>query len=173
MKIFKWLITSIIIGSSHSLLNTTLFNGNWYQLWNNRYVQETNEIDWNCINVHIHNTHDIFHLEKDAILHNNKNITIKKNYIYKLNDDKFFPLLLESVINPVLEIKLLGPIYNNQYDYIVLTGADNLTMFTFTRDINIFNEKYLHDVSNALIKFNYTGYYKSPLISYTNFCLTL
>jgi hypothetical protein len=154
-------------------LNSSYLQGVWTQIWNNRYVQETNEMDWNCISVYVsyNKTNDIWSIKKNAILHNNKHLPIQKYYSYRLSQSELVPIDNKSLINPILDLKVTGPVSNQHYEYLVLTGQDNMTMFTWVRDIDIFNEKYMHTVSNLLIQYNYTGYYKSPLACYNNICL--
>jgi len=172
MKFLNFYIIFNFFIAKNLALNDTLITGKWYQLWSNRYVQETSEIDWNCVKLEINYINNLYTFNKSAIIHNNHNINIKKNitYIWSEKDDKFYPYPYQTIVNPIVEIKIFGEISNNQYDYLVLTGKDNLSMFTIVRDIDKFNEKYIHQVSNLLFKYNYTGYYKSPLSSFTNIC---
>ena len=150
--------------------NFSNLNGHWFQIWNNRYVQETNEIDWNCVNVNIEAKQDRITVHKNAILHGNPNMTIQKMYQYKISShDELVPTSNLSIINPTLDVKIYGPT-STHYEYIALTGKDNLSLYTWVRDIDVFNDKYIHDVSNLLIKYQYTGYYKSPLSSYESYC---
>jgi len=174
MKIFNiGQIIILIYGMSNTYsFHSDLMIGHWFQVWNNKYVQVTNEIDWNCVNVSIHQINNsLISIQKSAILHDNPKIIIHTNNSYKLDNQELYPLPIPSIISPILDIKIMGPIIENKYQYLILTGKDNMSMFTLTRDINEFNEKYLHEVSNLLISYDYTGYYKSPMSSYNNYCL--
>jgi len=151
--------------------------GNWYQLWSNRYVQETSEIDWDCVQMTWNETEwsGYYQWTKTAILHNNHIITTQKINEYRWNSESntLIPSIHNvSIVNPILEVKWVGPLNEDmkQYEYLITFGSDNNTLFTFVRDIDIFNENYRQDVSNLLIEYHYTGYYKNPLSSYTEFC---
>lgn len=154
--------------------------GEWSQVYNNRYVKETSEIDWDCINVNItdikflNESKGNLILEKSAIIHHNIDSIYHKSIdynIYTNNGELVLHSVQElSVTNPILLMKKFGPIINEQYDYIILIGTDNLSLFILARDIDNFNSKYINEISDILIDMQFIGYYKSPLSSYTSFC---
>lgn len=170
MKVFIPFVFSILVSISLADLSYTWnltkpMLGDWIQVYNNRYVQETSEIDWDCTNVSIRGNESILHIEKHSILHQNFQIPIHKltDYsIYTFNGELILHSIQPlSVTNPILVLKTFYASNEQLYDYIILTGTDQLTLFVLVRNLDLFS-KYLNDISNAIIDLHYVGYYLSP-----------
>jgi len=145
--------------------------GDWIQIYNNRYVQESSEIDWDCTQVSIQGNQTHVVIDKHSILHHNFDLPIHKSTdysIYTYNGELILNSIQPlSVTNPILVLKNTQPPIpsDEPYDYVILTGTDQLTLFVLVRNIDVFS-KYLSDISTAIIDLHYTGYYLSPMSCY-------
>jgi len=112
-------------------------------------------------------------MEKQGFLHGHRNMTTStsKIYAWHLNDSvwRLVPKTRTTIITPELEVRSIDR-SNETINYIILTGNDNLTMFVFASDYNAFTKKYKKDVIKKLNEYDYSTYYKSPLLSYGSGC---
>ena len=175
--------------------------GQWIQVYNNKFVQETSEIDWGCVHVSIELNHSInqLHIKKEAILHNNEQLTATKETTYLIYTNYgnlvMRSITLLSITNPILILQKTGPIVfpdqnwereerertnttsptaiiqnqtgsssasPSQYEYAILTGTDDLTLFVFCRTLESFH-KYQYEISDFLIDLHFVNYYNSPV----------
>jgi len=149
----------------------SFLNGNWLQIYSSKYVQESTEIDWDCVDVSItvNTTNQTINITKSAILHNHVNLLVHQSRMYQQdtvnNTLSLTPIGSNSTIIPNLVIKHMDP------NYIIITGSDYLTMIVLARDYTSFFENNNNDALQLLKSFNYTTYYKYPQISYNPFCM--
>jgi hypothetical protein len=59
-----------------------------------------------------------------------------------------------------------------KYDYTILAGIDNITLFIWARNYYRFFH-YKDDIDKLIISWNYTANYKAPLDSFDSMCLIL
>jgi hypothetical protein len=149
----------------------SFLNGNWLQIYSSKFVQESTEIDWDCVDVSItvDSTNQTVNITKSAILHNHVNLLVHQTRMYHQdtvnNTLSLSPIGSNSTIIPNLVMKHIEP------NYIIITGSDYLTMIVLTRDYASFFESNNNDALQLLKSFNYTTYYKYPQISYNPFCM--
>jgi hypothetical protein len=167
-----------IIASSRILepksVNVSFLNGSWIQMYSSKYVQESTEIDWDCVTVDISvnpNNNNI-NITKSAILHDNKNLVTTHTRIYNaINGVDSILLLLSPILGtsssimPNLALKYIND------NYIIITGMDYLTMYIIVRDYETFIHYNDDDALQLLKSFNYTTYYKYPNLSFSSSCL--
>jgi hypothetical protein len=62
--------------------------GNWTQMYNNRYVQETTEIDWDCVHVSFLQSGPDVILQKSGIQHHPRHVTLPsiKYHLHEKNN---------------------------------------------------------------------------------------
>jgi hypothetical protein len=147
----------------------SFLNGQWLQIYNSKYVQESSEIDWDCVEVSISTENNRVNITKSAILHNHKNLPTFQTRIYQssmVNDSIILtPISISSSVVPTLEIKYEG------IGYLIITGLDYLTMYVWVQNYNTFFNFYNSEALDLLKSFNYTTYYKYPKLSYHEDCL--
>lgn len=155
-----------------SMVNISFLNGSWIQMYSSKYVQESSEIDWDCVTVDISVTsNNNINITKSAILHDNKNLVTSQTRIYKTINGVNSDLLLSPILGASLSIipnLALKYIHNN---YIIITGMDYLTMYIIVRNYDIFIHENDADALQLLKSFNYTTYYKYPNLSFASSCL--
>lgn len=146
-------------------LDYNKLTGNWIQISNNHYIQETSEIDWSCIKVSINKTDtNTIKISKSPYIHN---IYYAPN---KLTTNYYIKDRLLDAGNYSLIIKKVGPIVENKYDYTILAGTNNISLFILARDYNRY-DNYRGEVDKLLDLWNYTTYIKKPLPTYEVACI--
>jgi len=147
--------------------------GKFVQIYNSKFVDETSEIDWNCVSVNITNHNNTFLIEKNGFLHKQPNIPASSSKMYELehknNTWNLIPKSKIGVVSPILEIKFI----NNDDDilnYMILTGKDNLTMFLFATNYTNFVKKYENEAKKKFNEFKFNSYYKYPKSTYGSGC---
>ena len=111
-------------------------------------------------------------LENNQVYVLNQEINNKNNYenitglaYYKDNDCcGYLTVKLEDLQEAPYWILKLGPIYNNFYDYAVVSDDKALSLFVLARDVERFFELYNEEVANSLNEFGFNKKYNSPLI---------
>ena len=150
--------------------------GEWVQTFSNRYVQNTIEIDWDCVMVNIENINNTFSITKSASLHGQKNLTIRQTKLYSPSKDSQGRLLLKSktpssVVVPDLYLSYNGPFENAQSpEYLIFTGSNDLSLFVFAKNWENFQDNLKFIVLNLIQEIGYTNYYKTPMPSYADTC---
>lgn len=135
-------------------------------------------------------TSTILHIQKTAFLHNINEEPITSSLSYVLipsssTDDTLFdhwyhvPVGIGAGGGPnttsntkeTFTIRKKGPVVNDQLDYLIVTHANNISLFVFARDYHRFFSLYNDDVLSQLYDWQYIGLYKSPLSSFTKSCI--
>lgn len=156
--------------------------GSYVQAFSSRYVHETSEIDNSCIHVEIStiknsdNKYQAF-IKKKAILHASGNLINTTNDKYNISNNhngilEFHPYpQISSIKSKYLNLHYVCMDENQELQCLLLTSSDNLSSFVFAKNFTDFEIHYKKPVLNTFIKLNFTGYYKSPLYSYSESCL--
>jgi hypothetical protein len=146
----------------------SFLNGNWFQIYSSKYVQESTEIDWNCIDVVVSTNNNNVNILKNAMIHNHKETGFVQNRTYELSNVNntllLTPLAISSSVIPNLQLKHIDD------NYVILTGLDYLTMYVWTRNYSDFFSNNNNEALQLLRNFNYTTYYKYPHLSYNDYC---
>jgi len=72
-----------------------------------------------------------------------------------------------------LQLRGLGPSIGNKYQYLILTGYNNMTMYVFARNFTQFMKQYKTHVEHVVATWKYTGKYKSLQSSYYEQCVDI
>jgi hypothetical protein len=162
--------------------------GKWFQVYSNLYVQEVLEVDYKCVTANIEvdstakqitmtkNAWQHFIFPKEIVYHYNisfldgnpKNITGNMILTLLYNDDN------DILKGHPLIVKITGPIYNNRYEYFILTNQENniqSVLYIFTWDYTRFMENYNDEVLKKIHEYNFTSYSTYPMLSYLPLCL--
>ena len=156
MKWF-WLLTIMTIMAT-VFGERTILDGDYYQIYSNRYVQITSEIDIKCVNVSIHTDVDnIVTITKTGYVHGLK--ATPYNITYKFQETSPTVLYTPEI---VLDVRDVGP----SKDYIIVTGHDNLSLYVWVKNIERFNRMYKTIINDRIEAWSYNDELKGPLISY-------
>jgi len=173
--IFALLVTTIFVSSSKvSKELITKIEGEYVQVYSNYYIQTTHEIDWRCVNASLNASNDedqqYINITKSAKLHGIHSDTIMSVKQYNITQSLNY--LVFKSFEESLQVRGLGPAKNGQYQYMILTGYNNMTMYVLARNFTNFIEVYNTNVEHILNTWDYTGMYKSPAYTYGSDCLS-
>lgn len=157
-----------------NLDNEPNFYGNWTQIYNNRYIQETSQIDWDCVNVSIKKSSNNVIIQRKAVVHHLINVHTNPIY-YSLNmKNKMYVLNpisnISSILNPSLYFKYIKYDESHNIQFMIITASDNISLYVLCKNPEEYSKKYDKEVKKLLNDFNYTTYYKFPLNTYHPSC---
>jgi len=174
------LFLSLSAGVVHHDDAMEAIQGSWLQIYSNRYVQSTSEIDYQCVRAEIspvldaNSTIPTVSLTKKAYQHGNFLLPVEWTQTYSLTLQNEAPeslqdnLLLQPITNSssvvvALWLRRISP------HFIVWSGLDNKTMLVWSR------ESLLDPVDNVLVlqelvELDFNDTYKSPVVSYSLAC---
>jgi hypothetical protein len=134
-----------------------VLDGDYYQIYSNRYVQMTSEIDIQCVNVSVRTDPENVVIIKTGYVHGLKTTPYNVTYVFK----EIPPGILYSH-DTVLDVRDVGP----SKDYIIMSGHDNLSLYVWVKDVDQFNRVYKTIVQDRIDAWSYNNEVKAPLISY-------
>lgn len=114
-------------------------------------------------------------VRKYAWLHGNRSSIVHRNMTWRLSgtdrrtigNNETTPIVMESVED--------GQTYQlrdfNDDDYLLWTAGDNMSLYVWVRNVVDFKVNYDWIVLEKFTFWDYTGYYKFPLPSYTFQCM--
>jgi len=157
--------------------NESQILGVWRQVYSNRFVQETEEIGWKCVSANIsHHENGTMTVSKHAHMHRNSSNPVahtfhmtRKSLDNDQNNNNTTSIIYQS--DDTLHSQYTLRHYDEQYNYLLWTKNDNASMFVWTRNVVEFKVNYDWEVMEKLVSWNYTGYDKFPLASYTFECM--
>lgn len=165
-KLLFFLYATIAIGQNlRSNFDVQKFTGHWLQTSSNYYIQNVQEIDWQCITVDVKQVRPyVVTVSKNPLIHGTDLKNGQSFIRYGVAEN-----LLKSGKDHLL-VKGVGPIVNGKYDYVILTKNDNITQFVWARDYYRYLT-YQDTIETQLKKWDYTSKYKKPMSSYDESCL--
>jgi hypothetical protein len=154
--------------------NTTAFPdfivGNWTQVLSSRYVQQTAEIDWDCVRVRASRTPSgVLAIEKTGIMHNTPDLVaiVVREFRPEFVEDRwvFHPVNIQSLRRVDMRVD-----YHNDTGIVILSSDDRLSVYVWTRawDVYTGNSK---NISKILHELDFATYYRFPVPSFTGACV--
>ena len=158
-------------------LDLTMYMGRWYQVYQNQVdIQFQGDkkcaiTDYNLINSNISVLTS--RIDKNGFIIQNKGYAF-----YKPNDSGGELTLKLNGLQPapywVLEVgpitTTIGPIRIQQYDYVIVSGINPISLFILCRDINRYYALYNDPIQENLLKYGFTNDLNKPLFMYHNDC---
>ena len=147
------------------------FQGTWRQLYANRFVLETQQIDWTCVSVHLSPIADHeYALTKKALLHGGTQWVAN------------YPTLMVNVTSPA-SITLREPatssgeheamtysVFQPTPEVLVLTSFTDPSMYIWARHIHDYTTKVKDTVSGVLDKIGFDTSVRKPVSTYSASC---
>lgn len=162
--------------------NQSALLGTWVQVYSNRFIQETQEVAWKCVTVNVTQKEGSGQLQvtKNAYLHGNRSDPVSHSYAIRIQpptkdqvnsalEDDMSPIIYQSDEETQPEYILRE--YDEQYEYVLWTKTDNVSLYVWTRNVIEFKVNDDWKVLEKYVYWNYTGYYKFPLASYSFQCM--
>lgn len=148
--------------------------GDWIQLFNNKYVQMTSEIDYHCVSVAVEPAGaNQVQVRKHALQHGIAGQPIVWNNTY-------VPSLLREETESFENNLVLTPVKNSSYvvvplflrkidvEFLIWTGLDNKTMYVWGKTPT----QPTTEILELLNRLDFNGMYKTPKPSYDTTCKT-
>jgi hypothetical protein len=131
MKIFS--LCAALSGSAVAWgAASTSLSGTWKQVFSNRYVQSTSEMDWRCIKAYAMVTDKHVFVHKLARHHGGPQIVGTPSLTAQIDGGKM--TRQHSLIETPVKKDSVYDIHAFSNDTIVITGEDNPALFVWTRD---------------------------------------
>jgi hypothetical protein len=165
--------------------NQTKLLGKWIQVYSNRYVQQTKEIGLKCISVELKALEgsDELHVFKTGYLHGNLSNKVNSEYVLTsttrkpLNNSRVDINTTDDTVQLYYQSNLENDApyqlreYDGDYNYLLWSQMDNSSIYVWARNVIDFKVNYDWRVLEKFSFWNFTGYYKFPVPSYSFQCM--
>lgn len=154
-------------------------HGRWLQVYSDRYVQSTSEIDYSCVTAEIaraNTSKPAISISKHAYQHGNIHQPVHWSQTYTLSWtlDGTTSLQDNLVLVPLVTTSsVLVPLWLRRSgdNYMIWTGMDNKTMYVWVHELPKPAEN--AHILQQLAELDFNGTWKTPLSSYSESCLSL
>jgi len=151
-------------------LNLDQYDGKWFEVYKDLF-DETFQKGGSCVTAEYtildNGNVSVFNSE---ILPSGEISTIEGYAFYEDNNTGGeLSVILDGAPMAPYWIIDLGPIYENQYDYSIVSDDKQISLFVLARDVYRFFDLYSEDVLITLLEFGFTKLNK-PLIVNQTFC---
>ena len=177
-------------GSNFSCWNSLAFldiewgsgiGGEWEQYYSSKFITSTLLLDQSCVTVHVDVQKDPLQLNiyQKGIQHHNPNMVVTQNFSFTdfERDVGWLPWGSGDGPSLIFQNKKKGPgyllrcaqkvnLFNKQYDFVIWTGLDNLSLLVWVRDASRFKEKWKVSMDNFLEEIAYNTGYKTPVVTF-------
>ncbi|NDE13977.1 hypothetical protein EBZ80_03510 [bacterium] len=169
-----WSVLLLLCAGASARLGAPPFpdflEGNWIQVLSSRYVQQTAEIDWDCVRIQFSRTPDSnVTITKTGIMHNRPELvaTVIRDYQPELVENRwvFHPLHIHSLRRIDLSLD-----YHNGTEIAVVSSDDRLSVCVWTRTWDTYTQN-SRNISKILHQLDFATYYRFPIPSFTEACL--
>jgi hypothetical protein len=169
-------VRSVTNKSSSTDFDESRILGNWKQVYSNRYVQETQEVNWKCVSVNLRKSNGRpgkIMVRKTGYTSNNRSNPSCNHFTFNRKN----PLKNHSSNNVMIEYITDGHDvytlrdYGHDYNYLLWTKYDNSSLYVWAKNVIEFKVNDDWKVLERCVDLNYTGYYLFPLSSYTFNCM--
>jgi hypothetical protein len=153
--------------------------GSWLQIYSNRYVQTTSEIDYHCVRAVVASVPDTpiptVTIHKKAYQHGNMLQPVEWTHTYTVTlQNESWPSLQDNLLLEPINKKspLVVPLWLREISphYLLWSGLDNKTMLVWSHS-SIMDPEDDAKIRKSLQELEFNGTYKSPVSSYSATCL--
>ena len=156
------------------------FVGKYEQVYSSKYLSTTTLLGLGCVNVtvtSIQNKQDALNVTQDSIQHDHKDMKVRHTRIFSgfHSDTNLLPWNGEGGVGPslvfsnpkyLLRCAIPSTTENGQYDVLVWTGLDNLSLEIWTKDSQMYLETYEKGIMTYLEAIDFNNSYKKPVLTY-------
>jgi lipocalin len=141
--------------------------GNWYQIYTDQFVKSSILRDGSCITASYSLTNNTsFSIYSQMNLMNRIISSRGTGIINNVLEPEKINIIFDYGGNGESWIYKLGPIYDNLYDYAVISDSHKISLFVITRDINRYNELY----NQTVIDYIKENKFSEPILINQNDC---
>ena len=168
--LFLLLIKNVVSQDFSKPFEVDAYLGKWYQVYSNRYVQNTFEKGSRCVkafyDIFEDGTLDIYYQQIN--IDNTIDSTSGFGYIPNPNEPRKLKMLLNKRKEEDYWIYELGPMVDGKYRYSIVSNRYKTTLFVFARDVNDFFDNYNVSVLEKLRDFGFVRIWNRPLQTLQN-----
>ena len=168
MNIIILLLAIITISYSKSYkavddLDLDKYVGRWYEVYGDRFDM-TFQGNGKCVEAfYKFNDYNISVLNTQLDKNNNLDSITGYAYYKKGHSGGYLTVQLDDLPEAPYWVIELGPVYDNMYDYSIVSDNAQLSLFVLTRDVSRFKELYLDNVLSSLDDFGFNRFYNNPI----------
>ena len=125
---------ALLLPAAMTWAASNTLTGTWHQVYSNKYVGSTTEMDWKCIKVHAHTQGAQLSIYKVANLHGGPQTIITP--LVKAHLDKNKIIMHENARSSASPVKqdVTYDVHTYSNDTVIITGEDNPALFVWTRE---------------------------------------
>lgn len=168
MNIIILLLAIITISYSKSYkavddLDLDKYVGRWYEVYGDRFDM-TFQGNGKCVEAfYKFNDYNVSVLNTQLDKNNNLDSITGYAYYKEGHSGGYLTVQLEDLPEAPYWVIELGPVYDNMYDYSIVSDNAQLSLFVLTRDVSRFKELYHDKVLSSLDDFGFNRFYNNPI----------
>ena len=144
-------------------LDLDKYVGRWYEVYGDRFDM-TFQGNGKCVEAfYKFNDYNVSVLNTQQDKNNNFDSITGFAYYKEGDSGGYLTVQLEDLPEAPYWIIELGPVYDNMYDYSIVSDNAQLSLFVLTRDVSRFKELYLDNVLSSLDDFGFNRFYNNPI----------
>tara|TARA_B100001989_G_C24354427_1_gene371307 strand:+ start:156 stop:683 length:528 start_codon:yes stop_codon:yes gene_type:complete len=144
-------------------LDLNKYVGSWYEVYGNNF-DKTFQGNGKCIQAFYKlNNYNVSVLNTQLDKNDNSDSITGFAYYKEGDTGGYLTVQLKDLPEAPYWIIELGPIYNDMYDYAIVSDNVKLSLFVLTRNVSRFYKEYDETVLNSLEDFGFNKLYNKPL----------
>ena len=144
-------------------LDLDKYVGRWYEVYGDRFDM-TFQGNGKCVEAfYKFNDYNVSVLNTQQDKNNNLDSITGFAYYKEGDSGGYLTVQLEDLPEAPYWIIELGPVYDNMYDYSIVSDNAQLSLFVLTRDVSRFKELYNDKVLSSLDDFGFNRFYNKPI----------
>lgn len=144
-------------------LDLDKYVGRWYEVYGDRFDM-TFQGNGKCVEAfYKFNDYNVSVLNTQQDKNNNLDSITGFAYYKEGDSGGYLTVQLEDLPEAPYWVIELGPVYDNMYDYSIVSDNAQLSLFVLTRDVSRFKELYLDNVLSSLDDFGFNRFYNNPI----------
>ena len=144
-------------------LDLNKYVGSWYEVYGNNF-DKTFQGNGKCVQAfYKFNDYNVSVLNTQLDKNDNSDSITGFAYYKEGDTGGYLTVQLKDLPEAPYWVIELGPIYDNMYDYSIVSDNIQLSLFVLTRNVSRFNELYLDKVLGSLDDFGFDRFYNKPI----------
>ena len=144
-------------------LDLNKYVGSWYEVYGDNF-DKTFQGNGKCVKAfYKFNDYNVSVLNTQLDKNDNSDSITGFAYYKEGDTGGYLTVQLKDLPEAPYWIIELGPIYNDMYDYAIVSDNAKLSLFVLTRNVSRFYKEYDETVLNSLEDFGFNKLYNKPL----------
>ena len=144
-------------------LDLNKYVGNWYEVYGNNF-DKTFQGNGKCVRAfYKFNDNNVSVLNTQLDMNDNSDSITGFAYYKEGDTGGYLTVQLKDLPEAPYWVIELGPIYDNMYDYSIVSDNAKLSLFVLTRNVSRFYKEYDESVLVSLDDFGFNKLYNKPI----------